>query len=217
MCVAHFLQFAAKHYVLRKEESNKIDALPENAWRQPLRQKVTTAKQAGIQAPTRVQPRRASKNKRLMYTDPASSEEEGDEKSEPQSKRRKINGSDEHAESQERAILSTIKAIMAHLDRDKSTCLFGSKPWACHACFKERWTQKHQTRQRQKQGQRRAIQSSSASHAGGLQPAAQMELDSEGEIVRDWTGISVPSDRVFVLGKDSFAIDACGRPMVLGL
>lgn len=211
MCVPHFLKFAAEHYDLPQEEVEN-DISPEKISKSPMEQQQSKHKQGGSRAPNRVQPRRAAKNKRVRYMDSPTSEEENEE-NESQVKIRQKKGGGEFREPPTKVILSKIESVMTHVDRNNSTCLFGPKTWTCCVCFEEKTAHNKQLRKQEQKAQAYSLASDASQH----RPAAQMEADNEGDILLDWANISVPPNRIFVLGKDSFTLDACGQPMVLRL
>lgn len=192
LCVPHFIEYAVAKYGLEQES--------------PDSKKKQAKTQSRASAATRVQPRRAAKQVRKSYVESSSEPEDlndndnDDEQHAPESKIEK-------AETVAKTVQSTIDRVIDQLPQDRTGCIFGPRPWICESCREEKATTGKSQVQYDKTDTR--------------QPEAAMEsgmgLLPDGELLLDWSDVSVSSSSIFRLEGHRFTVDTCWSPMVMRL
>lgn len=190
LCVPHFIEYAVAKYDLEQES--------------PDSRKKQAKTQSRASAATRVQPRRAAKQVRKSYVESSSEPEDlNDDDDEQHAPESKI----ENAEAAAKTVQSMIGRVIDQLPQDKTVCTFGPRPWICESCREEKATTEKSQVQYDKTDTR--------------QPEAAMEsgmgLLPDGELLLDWSDVSVSSSSIFRLEGHRFTVDACWSPMVMRL
>ena len=205
LCVKHFLHFAQLHHIGADPEvfNNTVPSIEEtlsSAGRTNL-QPMTPAT-----PPTRVQPRRAAKDK-VLRAQALNRKRQADEDADSAgpSKRQKTVHID--LGSWENCALYLLQVIYQDLrdDRDKCECCYGPKPWVCEMCepHHESWSQ-HYDLVEGKYHQPRA-------------PVADMSPIGEDLYIASWANLHPSQQRHHHFGRLNFIVDNCRGPMVLVL
>lgn len=197
LCLQHFLRYARETFFIFKDLKTldtPRDLLASN-------EKAITRKQKPIPAPTRVQPRRAAKDKPINYNETELLKKLKMEEEIQNQKRTKANIG--QALKFEKMLQLKIGRLIDNLHTE-TECIFGFEPWTCWLCERDMAV--------------RACRLDKSSQKG-VSEASEAEIEpSEGSLLLlDWKFIHVPVERRFTLGDRSFTVDTCSQPMVLML
>jgi hypothetical protein len=192
LCVPHFIEYAVATYSLEQES--------------PDGKKKQAKSQSRASSATRVQPRRAAKQVRKNYVE--SSSESGDLNDDDDDEQHTPTSKKEKAEAAAKTVQSMLDRVTDQRPQDSTVCIFGPRPWICESCREEKATTKKSQVQYDKTDTAR-------------QPEAAMEpgmgLLPDGELLLDWSDVSVSSNSIFRLEGHHFTVDACYSPMIMRL